>query len=136
MLEHKAARYGREFYHIDRFAPTSQVCSVYGVKDGPKPLHVPEWTCSGYGAVSDRDINAAVNVANAVKLTVSACGEQVRPQLSVAQRVEAGSLEVPRITRHGRNLPSSGGRGSQCFGGGRRVCGCGNYLGHRHVRRT
>lgn len=92
MLEYKAARYGREFYRIGRFAPTSQVCSVCGVKDGPKPLHVREWTCSGCGAVLDRDINAAVNVAKAAGLAVSACGAQVRPQLAVAPRSEAGTL--------------------------------------------
>ncbi|MFE7395060.1 RNA-guided endonuclease InsQ/TnpB family protein, partial [Streptomyces sp. NPDC057582] len=35
MLEYKAARYGRTFFRIGRFEPTSQVCSVCGVKDGP-----------------------------------------------------------------------------------------------------
>jgi len=93
MLEYKAARYGREFHRIGRFAPTSQVCSACGVKDGPKPLHIREWTCAGCGAVLDRDINAAVNVAKAAGLAVSACGAQVRPQLAVAQRVEAGTLQ-------------------------------------------
>jgi putative transposase len=42
MLEYKAARYGRVFARMDRFAPTSQVCSACGVKDGPKPLGARE----------------------------------------------------------------------------------------------
>ncbi|HLU73987.1 MAG TPA: zinc ribbon domain-containing protein [Nonomuraea sp.] len=38
---------------IGRFEPTSQVCSQCGVKDGPKPLSVREWTCPACGAVLD-----------------------------------------------------------------------------------
>jgi putative transposase len=91
MLEYKAARYGRTFVRIGRFEPTSQVCSRCGVKDGPKPLHVRVWTCRACGAVLDRDINAAVNVAKAAGLAVSACGAQVRPGLVPAPRGEAGT---------------------------------------------
>ena len=91
MLEYKAARYGRTFVKIGRFEPTSQVCSQCGVKDGPKPLSVREWTCPACGAVLDRDINAAVNVAKAAGLAVSACGAQVRPGLVPAPRREAGT---------------------------------------------
>ncbi|WP_033333982.1 RNA-guided endonuclease InsQ/TnpB family protein [Streptomyces novaecaesareae] len=91
MLEYKAARYGRAFLRIGRFEPTSQVCSNCGVKDGPKPLHVREWACGACGAVLDRDVNAAVNVAKAAGLAVSACGAQVRPERVPAQRGEAGT---------------------------------------------
>ncbi|MFJ9822709.1 RNA-guided endonuclease InsQ/TnpB family protein, partial [Streptomyces sp. NPDC101151] len=77
MLEYKASRYGRTFVRIGRFEPTSQVCSACGVKDGPKPLHVREWTCGACGTVLDRDINAAVNVAKAARLAVTACGARV-----------------------------------------------------------
>ncbi|MDH2391897.1 RNA-guided endonuclease TnpB family protein [Streptomyces sp. HNM0663] len=91
MLEYKAARYGRIFIRIGRFEPTSQVCCLCGVKDGLKPLHVRTWTCGACGAVLDRDINAAVNVAKAAGLAVSACRAQVRPVLVPAQRGEAGT---------------------------------------------
>ena len=79
MLEYKARLYGREFHRIGRFEPTSQMCSACGVKDGPKPLHVRAWQCQGCGAWLDRDVNAAVNVAKAAGLAVTACGAQVRP---------------------------------------------------------
>ncbi|MFF2807036.1 RNA-guided endonuclease InsQ/TnpB family protein [Streptomyces sp. NPDC058000] len=88
MLEYKAARYGRTFVRIGRFEPTSQVCSQCGVKDGPKPLHIRVWECGACGAVLDRDINAAVNVAKAAGLAVTACGAQVRPGHVPAQRGE------------------------------------------------
>ncbi|MGW0995749.1 RNA-guided endonuclease InsQ/TnpB family protein [Streptomyces sp. NPDC002520] len=96
MLEYKAARSGRTFVRIGRFEPTSQVCSVCGVKDGPKPLHVRIWTCGACGAVLDRDVNAAVNVAKAAGLAVSACGAQVSPGLVPAQRGEAGTHPTPQ----------------------------------------
>ncbi|MGW4147960.1 RNA-guided endonuclease InsQ/TnpB family protein [Streptomyces albogriseolus] len=96
MLEYKAARYGRAFHRIGRFEPTSQVCSQCGVKDGPMPLNVRVWTCQACGAVLDRDINAAVNVAKAAGLAVSACGAQVRPGLVPAPRSEAGTHPTPQ----------------------------------------
>ena len=92
MLEYKAARYGRYFARIDRFTPTSQVCSACGVKDGPKPLSVRQWTCAGCGARHDRDVNAARNVLAAGQADrVNACGDQVRPGLVPAPVCEAGT---------------------------------------------
>ncbi len=90
MLEYKAARYGRTFGKIDRFAPTSQTCSACGRLDGPKPLSVRSWTCP-CGIVHDRDINAASNVlAQGRWDNANACGAQVRPALVSAPREEAG----------------------------------------------
>ncbi|MFD7105517.1 RNA-guided endonuclease InsQ/TnpB family protein [Streptomyces celluloflavus] len=91
MLEYKAVKFGRSFHRIGRFEPTSQVCCVCGVKDGPKPLHVRVWACGACGSVLDRDINAAVNVAKAAGLAVSACRARVRPVPVPAQRGEAGT---------------------------------------------
>jgi putative transposase len=91
MLEYKARLYGRELHKIGRFEPTSQTCSACGVKDGPKPLHVREWRCRACGVLLDRDVNAAVNVAKAAGLAVTACGAQVRPGPALAQRGEAGT---------------------------------------------
>lgn len=91
MLDYKAALYGRKMVRIGRFEPTSQICSLCDVKDGPKPLHVRVWQCQGCGVWLDRDVNAAVNVAKAAGLAVTACGAQVRPEPVRAQRGEAGT---------------------------------------------
>ncbi|WP_055616738.1 RNA-guided endonuclease InsQ/TnpB family protein [Streptomyces phaeochromogenes] len=99
MLEYKAVRYGRTLVKIGRFEPTSQVCSGCGANDGPKPLHIREWTCAACGAVHDRDHNAAKNVKTAAGLAVTACGAQVRPGLVLAQRDEAGSHGFPSEPR-------------------------------------
>ncbi|MFI8089773.1 RNA-guided endonuclease InsQ/TnpB family protein [Streptomyces sp. NPDC086080] len=96
MLEYKAARYGRTLVKIGRFEPTSQVCSQCGVKDGPKPLHVRVWTCRACGADLDRDINAAVNIAKAAGLAVTACRARVGPGRVPAPRSEAGTHPTPQ----------------------------------------
>ena len=89
MLEYKAARYGRAFGKIDRFAPTSQTCSTCGRIDGPKPLNVRSWTCP-CGTEHDRDINAAINVlAQGRGDNSNDRGAQVRPPAMVAPRGEA-----------------------------------------------
>ncbi|MER7200301.1 transposase [Streptomyces sp. CB01635] len=95
MLACKAARYGRTFIKIGRFEPTSQVCSTCGHHDGPKPLHVREWTCPACGTRHDRDVNAAKNVKQAAGLAASACGAKVRPEPVLAQREETGSHGIP-----------------------------------------
>ena len=97
LTEEKAAQYGREFGRTGRFEPTSQVCSACGVKDGPKPLRIREWTCAPCGTAHDRDVNAARNVLRLGKVaagraeTVNACGGQVRPGAIPAPAGEAGT---------------------------------------------
>jgi len=77
MLEYKAEWYGRTVVAIDRFYPSSKMCSTCGAIVGKLPLSVREWTCP-CGAVHDRDVNAA-KVIHAAGLAVSACGDGVRP---------------------------------------------------------
>jgi putative transposase len=91
MLEYKARLYGRGFHRIGRFEPTSRTCSACGVKGDAKPLHIRAWQCPACGAQLERDINAAVNVARAAGLAVTACRAQVGPGRALAQRGEAGT---------------------------------------------
>lgn len=62
MLAYKCDWYGRELVKVDRFYPSSQICSSCHVKDGKKELHVREWECSSCGAKLDRDFNASLNI--------------------------------------------------------------------------
>ena len=66
MLEYKAEWYGREIIKIDRFYPSTQLCSGCGYKNefvkGLKGLKFREWTCPECGEVHDRDLNAARNI--------------------------------------------------------------------------
>ncbi|MFG3317501.1 RNA-guided endonuclease InsQ/TnpB family protein [Streptomyces sp. NPDC048171] len=80
MLEYKAQWYGRDVIAIDRWFPSSKLCSACGTLQDKMPLNVRAWTCA-CGATHDRDVNAAKNIL-AVGLTASVCGAGVRPQRS------------------------------------------------------
>jgi len=93
MLEYKAERHRRTFGKVDRWFPSSQICSACGVNDGPKPLSVREWTCGGCRAVHDRDLNAARNIVTAGRAgTLNACGGDVRQGPALAVAGETGTL--------------------------------------------
>jgi putative transposase len=62
LLESKAEQYDRQVVVINRWLPTSQVCSACGHHDGKKELSIREWQCPSCGTVHDRDINAALNI--------------------------------------------------------------------------
>ena len=64
-LEYKTKWYGKELVVIDRFYPSSQICSVCGTLwSGTKDLSIRKWTCPECGTEHDRDINAAKNILN------------------------------------------------------------------------
>ena len=81
MLEYKARRAGRTFGRVDRWFPSTRLCSACGVIGEAKPLRVREWTC-GCGTTHDRDVNAAINILAAGRAErLNACGAGVRPPL-------------------------------------------------------
>lgn len=61
MLEYKSAWYGRDLVVVDRWFPSSKLCSACGTLQQSMSLSTREWTCT-CGAVHDRDINAAKNI--------------------------------------------------------------------------
>ena len=92
LIAEKAKCYGREFHQVGRFEPTSQICSVCGIRDGPKPLGVRAWNCPACGTRHDRDVNAARNILAAGRADrLNACGGSVRPPAMVAASGEAGT---------------------------------------------
>ncbi|KFL42852.1 transposase [Lysinibacillus sp. BF-4] len=61
-LQYKADWYGREIIKIDKWFPSSQICSECGHKDGKKSLEIREWACPICHTCHDRDINASINI--------------------------------------------------------------------------
>lgn len=61
-LEYKSNWKGRVFHKIDKWFPSSQLCSNCGYNDGKHTLDIREWTCPNCGKILDRDINASINI--------------------------------------------------------------------------
>ncbi|MFF0116452.1 RNA-guided endonuclease InsQ/TnpB family protein [Streptomyces prasinus] len=95
MLEYKTAWYGRNLVVVDRFFPSSKLCSACGTLAGAMPLNVRVWTCEGCGATHDRDVNAAKNLL-AAGLAVTVCGAGVRPQRRTPGGQPATKQKTPR----------------------------------------
>ena len=89
MLEYKAARYGRSFARVDRFFPSTRMCSQCGRINEKMALNVRAWDCPCRTA-HDRDVNAAINVLAAGRAeSLNDRGAHVRPALVPAARREA-----------------------------------------------
>ena len=74
-LEYKTAWRGGQIVVVDRWYPSSKICSCCGVKIETLSLAQRHWDCPACGAMHDRDIKAAINLRNmAVSSTVAACG--------------------------------------------------------------
>ena len=58
-LEYKSERKGKILIKVDRWLPSSQLCSSCLSLTGKKPLNVRKFTCPICGTVHDRDNNAA-----------------------------------------------------------------------------
>jgi len=84
LCEGKACKHNRDFRVIDRWEPTSQVCSECGYRWGKLDLSVRTIVCVNCGIEHDRDDNASANIERVgvghthdVKRTGSACKTSV-----------------------------------------------------------
>lgn len=64
LLEYKSNWYGREIVKVDRWFPSSKLCSICGYKNDDLVLKDREWKCNCCGTTHDRDLNAAINIRN------------------------------------------------------------------------
>lgn len=94
-LTHAGNKYGATIIGIGRWEPTSQTCSVCGIKNGRKALGIRVWECPECHTLLDRDYNAAVNIMLAAGLAESLndCGGNVRLRL-------AGAIPDEAVTTH------------------------------------
>jgi putative transposase len=97
MLEYKADWYGRTVVTVDRFYPSSKICSDCGRLADSLPLNIRFWTCP-CGSVHDRDVNAARNIRAAGLADLNACGGAVRPEPRTRGRHASAKQEPQRAT--------------------------------------
>ena len=88
MLEYKARRHGRTFGKVDRFFPSTRMCSDCGRVNDRMALDVRSWDCP-CGSRHDRDVNAAINIKAAGRADFNDRGAHVRPAPVSAARREA-----------------------------------------------
>ncbi|OKH25809.1 RNA-guided endonuclease InsQ/TnpB family protein [Chroogloeocystis siderophila] len=78
-LEYKAEWYGSKVTVIDKWYPSSQLCSGCGARQSV-PLQVRQYDCPSCGLSLDRDLNAAINIRdypkNAPSSEVLASGQE------------------------------------------------------------
>lgn len=68
-LKHKCYQYGIELRQVDRFYPSSQICSQCG-NHQKMPLYKRIYQCNNCGLIEDRDINASINLKQAKNYTL------------------------------------------------------------------
>ena len=65
MPEYKLRDRGKRLVKVDKWYPSSQICSHCGHREHTvKDLHIRKWICPDCGAEHDRDVNAAINIRN------------------------------------------------------------------------
>lgn len=55
---------GGQILRVDRFFPSSKLCSDCGHKNKSLTLNIRQWVCLNCGVIHDRDTNAAINILN------------------------------------------------------------------------
>jgi putative transposase len=60
--EDKAGWAGGQVLRVDRFFPSSKLCSDCGEKNHRLTLNIRQWVCLNCGVIHDRDENAAINI--------------------------------------------------------------------------
>jgi len=61
-IKYKANWYGRTFYQIDRWFPSSKTCNNCQFVVDKLPLNIRSWICPNCKTKLDRDLNAAKNI--------------------------------------------------------------------------
>ncbi|MDX3695681.1 RNA-guided endonuclease TnpB family protein [Streptomyces europaeiscabiei] len=95
LLEYRADWYGREVIAVDRFFPSSRLCSHCGSLAEAMPLRVGTWMCDSCGTAHDRDVNAANNLL-AAGPAVTVWGAGARPQRTTPGGQSAVKQKTPR----------------------------------------
>jgi len=101
-LQYKSELSDRELVVVDRWFPSSKLCSHCGYKADSLPLSIREWTCTACGSRHDRDLNAAINLSNYGKTAGEAelaCGDSSAGRLDFVR-----SAKLPSVKQEGSSI--------------------------------
>src|SRR5574343_108805 len=73
ILKYVAKQKGKNIVFVDKWFPSSKLCSECGWKNSKLTLKDREWVCIECGCVHDRDNNAYVNILREGTSSLSAC---------------------------------------------------------------
>jgi putative transposase len=99
-LEYKAKRYGRVLIKVNRYFPSSKLCSVCGYKKEDLKLSDRKWKCPKCGTLHDRDINAAINLLKEglKQLKKKGSPTTIAPAIRRVNAKRTVGLEQPELT--------------------------------------
>jgi putative transposase len=104
-LDYKLEREGGKLVEVDRFYPSTKLCSCCGFKNDLLTLSIREWVCPECKTHHDRDENAAKNIREeGIRILLTntdgqsefqACGETVRLVCTCTQKRVSVNQESP-----------------------------------------
>ena len=97
ILQYKASWENKQVIFIDRFYPSSKLCSDCGYKNDLLQLSDREWVCPECGVVHDRDINAAKNILNEGKRIIGLSSPEFK---RVGEQAMASSMNLEQNVRY------------------------------------
>jgi putative transposase len=105
-LDYKLERSGGKLVEINRWFPSSKLCSSCHYQITELPLDIRTWTCPSCGTHHDRDGNAAMNIrAEGIRMLSSsgtgeanANGEEVRPIRGRKPKMRHSSVKLEADT--------------------------------------
>jgi putative transposase len=87
-LAYKLERRGGKLIEVDRWFPSSKLCSNCFYQIGEMPLDVREWTCPHCHTHHDRDGNAAANIrAEGIRMLALSAAEMIKAEGSAVSAV-------------------------------------------------
>jgi len=106
-LSYKLERSGGKLLEIDRWFPSSKLCSNCHYQIAELPLEVRQWTCPHCGTHHDKDGNAAAHIraegirmlSSSGTLEANANGEEVRPIRGRKSKMRHSSVKLEAHTQ-------------------------------------
>ena len=97
ILQYKASWNDKQVVFIDRFYPSSKLCSDCGYKNDSLQLSDRQWVCPKCGVVHDRDINAAKNILEEGKRIIGLSSPEFK---RVGEQAIASSMNLEQNVKY------------------------------------